>query len=602
MADSVIKRGRDTHVRSDKPDKEFSQTQHPLLKSGLAKVYVFLPMPGIRRKTVESATLSVPVSGAWAAQTLTATPLDEAWVPRQTTWNNQPATRAGAVSAAQGAKSDGQRVSIDVTAYVQTIANGARHFGWQITTGSSAENRVVGFDAAGDDSWKLTIDFVEAPEPPSDLYPNGEVVEAKPVVTFDFVDLGGDSTELAAVNAQVNSSASPTGAWDSGEVATVTPEFNLSAWTGTPVDGSTYYYRLRVKDGAGYWSDWSDWASFVYDPKPTLTIDQPTGGLIWDPSPTVLFSISDGVIKAYRVRVFRVSDDHEVFDSGRTAGSGTTDQAHHIPFKQHGKRILRDDQDYRVQVRIWDRNDRKAPAWTQMSATFHLDDDVTPPAPTDVVAVQIGDTPRVRVSWKRTGTTDGWVVLRDAEVIARLDADEVEADAGTYSWVDSGASPYLAHTYQVKAIDNGTSKQTTPSADTSLTTAVGGVWLLTDDTEVRLRGNGVDNFRTVDRRASYKPLNLPYDIDIVHAFEGVVGSYAGGIEAQGGEDWEAYRRRLLRMKGRPSETVQLVYGTVNVPVLLRDVSVMPSGSFQPHNKRQDVSFSVQQVDDFEVEV
>lgn len=602
MADSIIKRGRDTHVRSDKPDKEFAQTKHPLLKSGTAKVYVFLPMPGIRKKTVEQAILSVPVSGAWAAQTLTATPLDEAWVPRQTTWNNQPATRAGAVAAAQGAKSDGQRVEIDVTAYVQTVANGAKHFGWQITTGSGAENRIVGFDAAGNDSWKLTIDFVEAPEPPSDLYPNGEVVESKPVVTFDFVDLGGESTDLDQVRVLVNSSASTSGAWDSGWVNTVTPEFDLAAWTGTPVDGTTYYYRLEVKDGAGYASDPSDWASFVYDPKPALTIDQPTGGLVWDPSPTILFSISDGTIKAYRVRIFRDSDDVEVYDSGRQPGSGTTDQAHNVPFKQHGKRVLRDDQDYRVQVRIWDRHDRKAPAWTQATAVFHLDDDVTPAAPTNLLASQVGDTPRVRLTWQRTGTTDAWVVLRDDEVIARLDADEVEADAGSYAWVDSGAAPYIEHTYIVKAIDQGNGKQTTPSESASITTSVGGVWLLSDDADVRLRGTVVENFRTLDRRASYKPLRLPYDIDIVHAFEGVVGSFAGSIEASRGEDWEAYRRRLLRMKGRPSETVQLAYGTTNVPVLLRNVSVAPSGSMQPSNMRHDVSFDCQQVDDFETTV
>lgn len=602
MADSTIKRGRDTHVRSDKPDRDFAQTKHPLLKSGNSKIFVFLPMPGIRKKAIEQAILSVPVKDAWAAQTLTATPLDEAWVPRQTTWNNQPALRAGAVSDAQAAKSDGQRVSIDVTAYVQTVANGAKHFGWQITTGSSAENRIVGFDAAGNDSWKLTIDFVEAPEPPSDLYPNGEVVEGKPLVTFDFVDLGGESSELDQVRVLVNSSASTSGAWDSTWRDTVTPEFDLSAWTGTPVDGSTYYYRVEVKDGAGYASDPSDWASFVYDPKPTLTIDQPTGGLVWDPSPTILFGIDSGAIKVYRVRVFRDSDDAEVYDSGRLTGSGTTDQAHTIPFKQHGKRVLRDDQDYRLQVRVWDRHDRKAPAWTQATATFHLDDDATPAAPSGLEAFQIGNSPRVRLTWSRAGTTDAWVVLRGGEVIARLDADEVDAESGTYAWTDSTAAPYLEHTYTVKAIDNGNGKQTTASEPFSITTTVGGVWLLSDDADVCLRGTGVENFRTLDRRASYKPLNLAYDIDIVHAFEGVVGSFSGGIEASRGEDWEAYRRRLLRMKGRPSETVQLVYGTTSVPVLLRNVSVSPSGSMLPNNMRHDVSFEAQQVDDFETAV
>lgn len=93
MADSVIRRGRDTHVSSSNPDHPRAQAKHPLVTSTSRYIYLHLPLPGVRNRTIESAILSVPVKDAWAAQTLTATPVAEAWGPRKTTWNNQPALR-----------------------------------------------------------------------------------------------------------------------------------------------------------------------------------------------------------------------------------------------------------------------------------------------------------------------------------------------------------------------------------------------------------------------------------------------------------------------------------------------------------------------------
>lgn len=610
MADSIIRRGRDTHVSSAQPDTQFSQVKFPRLTSGTHKIFVHLPLPGVRGRTIGQAILSVPVKDAWAAQNLTATPIAGDWGPRKTTWNTQPALRTGAITAAQTAKTDGQRVEVNVTAHVQAVADGAKHYGWQITTDSTANNRVYGFDATQNvvnDAWKLAIDFTEAPEPPSDLSPNGNLTGIEPVLTFDFVDLGGASTEMAALNVQVNTSAATTGVnfWDSGEVASTLPEYDLApaAWVGTT--GTLYYWRVRVKDGAGYWSGWSDWASFTYSVKPTLTITQPTGGLIWDPSPTILASISSGTVKAFRVRIAKGNDKSKVvYDSGKLPGSGTTSVAHTVPFKDEGRRVLKDDSSYWLNVQVWDNNQREAtpgdPTWTGAWVSFRLDDDLVPPAPAGLIAVQVGDTPRVRLSWTRTGTTDAWVIVRDGEVIARLDAIDVESASGSYSWVDPTASPLVQHIYKVKAIDNGSKKQTTASAEAYVTTDAPGVWLLDETVDVRLEGTGVENFRTVDRRASYKPVNSPYDVDVVHAFEGVVGGFAGTIHDLTPGGWSAARAAILAMKGRPHREVQLVYGTVSVPVKLRNVCVAPSPAITTENMLHDVTFEAQQTSGFEV--
>ena len=60
MADSIIRRGRDTHVNSGAPDKQYAQVKFPRVTSGTHYIYVHLPLPGVRGKTIESAVLSVP--------------------------------------------------------------------------------------------------------------------------------------------------------------------------------------------------------------------------------------------------------------------------------------------------------------------------------------------------------------------------------------------------------------------------------------------------------------------------------------------------------------------------------------------------------------
>lgn len=608
MADSVQRHGRDTFVASGKPNLAHQRSQWLTLKSGLAEVYVYLPMPGIRKRTIEQATLSVPITNAAiAAQTWTVTPVSEEWAPRKTTWNNKPALRTGqAINIAVPATAVGARVSLDMTAFVQTIADGAKNFGLHIATDSTVLNKVTAFNDPDDPSWVLSIDFTEAPEAPTDLAPNGNVVSVEPVLTFEFTDLGGASTELASVRVQVNTSATDVGAWDSGHIAAVTPEFNLatSAWPTAPVSGTTYYWRVFVKDGAGYESDPSDWASFIYAPKPVLTVDNPATGIAWDPTPTIAAHIDTGTIKAWRIRIAKGTDrSRELYDSGKMPGTGSAALAHTIPFRdeQH-RRILKDDATYWLNVRVWDRNDREAtpgdPTWVQQWVQFVLDDDLVPPPPSLLYATQVGSTPRVRLTWYRdTGFPEGWVIRRNNEVIARLDPDEVTADDNAYEWIDMGAAPWVANKYQVKVIDG--SKQSVASPPATITPEVEGVWLLSDEAgDVVLDGVDVTGFKSLDKRATYSPVNGPRTIDIVHAIGGVAGAYSGSIDAENDQDWQTARASLLAMKAAPGREVQLVYANVSIPIQMRHVSVLPSSEFLPNTKQQDVSFEAWQTGDF----
>jgi hypothetical protein len=144
MADSVQRHGRDTFVSTDIPNAPRGRSEVLLLQSGVARVYVYQPMPGIRGRRIEQAILSDPVKGTAGAQTLTASPVTERWSPADTTYNDQPAVDSGAaVTAAQGALTDGERIEIDVTDHVQAIADGAENWGWRITTDSATAGAAV---------------------------------------------------------------------------------------------------------------------------------------------------------------------------------------------------------------------------------------------------------------------------------------------------------------------------------------------------------------------------------------------------------------------------------------------------------------------------
>lgn len=607
MTDSIIAAGTDAWALSTSPDTPHPQPKRPRLTSGVARTFVSLPLKRqVAGRTVTSAILSCPVRGSQPAQTLTVNALTASWKPRDLTWNNQP-TVGASVSEAQPALSAGARFGVDITSLVQAIAAGAEDYGFCVSTDSTATNRLYGF-ASGDDSWQVAIEFADPPEAPVPQSPLGGVVGIEPVVAWDYTAGGGeDDSEQAQSRAWVNTSPTQTGATDSGWVPNVLPEFDLStlaAWA--PVDGTTYYWQVQVQDGGLRVSDVSDWAEFTYRVYPAaLTVTNPSAGIVWDPTPTIAFEVSSGVIRQYRIQVLSDATGALRYDSGWTTPSGSpTSVTRTLPQKWKGKRVHVDDRNYRLEIRVRDRLDREAtgsdPGYILHSSVYTFDDDATPTPPDALNVAQIGESPRVRLTWSRpSGVSLAWVVERDGKRIARLDPDEVESSGTSYSWVDDGATAFEPHYWTVRAIDDGTLKQTLPSPEAHLTTELTGVWLLSADSEVTLDGVDVDGFRNDDRRAIYSPLGLEHDVDIVYALRGLTGAFTGGISSTRGRNWEADIATLKAMRSDSDAPVRLAYGTVNVPIILRNVSPgLPSPDLLPHNMAHTVTFEAHQVDEF----
>lgn len=601
MTESTVRRGRDTWVDSTNPNTPHGTGVWIRLQSGVKRGLVSLPIPtGTLGKTVSSAILTGHVHGSWSAQTLTVAALNENW--DTPTWAHQPGVRAGTASVATGALTDGDEVVIDVADLVQEVADGAPHFGWRITTSAGTEQQLYSFDAAHV-AWTLTIVTSDQPEAPTGLVPDGRVVgAAKPVVGFAPVD------GMASLRVQIDPAAdeiSPD--FDSAEVASTQPTLNLAAtaYAGLAA-GATTQWRAQVKVD-GDWSDWSDWAEFTYRPLPTLTLDSPAGGVLWDPTSDVLAHISTTHLDAYRVRITAGNDRTKIrYDSGKLPADDVSDIAHALPERNNdGTRIFLDDRDYQLNVRAFDDYDREptpgVPAYVEVWTTIHFDDDAALTPIASLTAQQVNHTPKIRLTWTRAAAADAWVVSRDGEVIARLDPEDTVTGPSTYSWVDKTARPNVKHIYAVRCLVDGTRSVTGPKAH--VTTAIDGVWFTrSNGDQVRLDNTDVDQLITAERRATYKPLNVPYDVDIITGFEGISGPIVGTIAEDPDQAFLDAEAVLDAIKDNPSEVLQLMYGTVSVPVLVRNSTTLPHSTMLRSNLRHRVEVEVQQVGEFKHQV
>lgn len=619
MPTLTFKRGRDAWANEQYPNARSGAKKYPLARAGTGVqsfVYVQLPLSGIEGRVITSATLSVPVRGTASAQNVLVAAIAGSWTAARMTWNKgRPSVRAGEVTQAITAKVDGERLEVPITALVQAVADGARDFGFRVTC--SDQVRFYGFDS-GAESWVLTVEVSDAPEQPDALAPQAGVVGLpKPTLTWVLGDTGLEDTQQTGFEVQVDAAADGvTPDWTSGVVVSTLPQLDLAATTFPAlVDGAATQWRVRVQDD-GIWSEWSDWAAFTYQAKPGLTVASPTGGSLYDPSPVVQFSTADAsVLAAYRVQVFPDADlTNVLYDSGIVEHDASL-VTHQIPLRnRRGQRVFRDDRTYRLRLIGYDDPDRLAspgdPRYTSVDLTVAFDDDVNPPV-TSLTATQQGQTPLVRLTFARSAAPDAWVFIRNGKVIARVDHADATSEfgpiivgqPGTWSWADRTAPAGVPLEYRVKAVTDGGSglrQSSDGGRSAGVQTDVRGVWLIRSNGDaVVLDGDGIGGFEMNDRRASYRPPHVGYDVDIITAFEGVTGTYSG-VFVDGADVDLDHAAVLAAIKDEPAEPVRLVWASQSVPVLLRNlVPGLPTERWKRSHPENYVTFEFFQCDDFD---
>ena len=603
MGQSTQTHSLDTWVSSSQPSAVYAQSSTLQVRADQRLAYIYFSRPFPLGATIISATLKVrtyAISGSgsrwlrlWRTQTR----------PSYThmTWNNAPAGITGIPGAAvtvtkTGPQPGAAEWSFNVTGHMQHVSDGAPWSGWRIATDSTDILRIYGVDG-GRYVPELTVVWSDAPDTPTQLSPSaGRIVgEPSPVLRFDYTDVSGD-TEMSALHVQVHTSGSghssvngwSSPAWDSGITNSSNPQLNLEGTTfpGIP-DGRTRWWSVRVRDGAGLWSGWSDPAEMRYVPKASFTLIAPTpGGTLeapasWDDAtPVIAWNLSGATQASYRVRVWLSTDPkNTLWDSGRVTASTTSVT---VP----AGALRWDDRHYRVQVSVWDTLDRQTTpgvtaAYTETSVVF-LDWDQVLSGTNWVSARPLDPYPFVELEWARTPAPDRWTIVRNNEILTTVDfADTLQPD-GTHRWVDRYAPPRKELRYTVRPRVNGATAWGNPASP--VVSDPVGLWLVNETDEVCLVDTDDGTWAMGEASAIHEPIRGDRVVQLKSGMRGYEGSLSGlligdvwGLEGVTARQW---RDALLRVKRDGG--AWLTGSSLSFPVLLSDVVAAPT----PHVEEQ----------------
>lgn len=592
MGKAVVRGGFDTWAGAGAPSTEHPRTPFLQLDAGAREAFIYFKSPVPRGATVTKATLQFHARfESTGFRAITVRRIAESWKQGRLNWNNRPSTHGAAVTAEVYTLQNGDPIEFDVTTHLQTIANGARNYGWKVTTDSTVMHRLYGLNA-GRFKPTLTVEWSDAPDKPTSLTPSsGVVATTHPVLQFDYTDVSG-STTLAAVQVQIDADRTGAADFDTGEVSTTEPELNLADTAFTGLTGTPTYWRVRVKDEAGLWSDYSDWTEISYLGAPTLTMtNPPVEGTVTEPTPPIAWSLSTAQV-AWRVRIRDLSGK-QLYDSGKNPGTATS---HTLPAG-----ILKDGRTYVADVRAWDIEDREAvpgfPTYARAVREFTMTDDPGTSGVVSFTATAAPDAPYADLTWERSTMPDGFAVYRDGTHLANLEpSDVIVPSTTTYEWRDASANPHVSNTYTVRAIVNG--KQSAPGTSQSVTPKPTGIWLIDTDRDlvVSIAGEDAGTWTMPDDAATYVPVGSTETVRVVGGLRGYEGGLSGVlIDGFHGRTVAEQEYDLLRIKEDPSKTVRLVAGDVNINVVIGNVSIAPTPKTRHGDIVKDVGFDFWQV-------
>lgn len=579
---TVLRNGIDTHAGSANPSANHADDRRAWVEANAAYLFLYFNRPFPLGATVVKATLRLYTRGAWnTTPTLTVRRLTERWGVNRLTWNNQPAAGTVLAQLTQSSAEDGDEWAIDVTNHMQAVSDGAVWFGFRVGTTDTTAKALYTGNGIADYRPSLEVTWSRAPQAPTSLVPSGSqaVSIPKPTLRFDFTDHLG-STQLQAVHVQIDPNGTWTApAWDSQPVEATEPELDLGTTTYPGLTaGQETRWRVRVQDGSGLWSPWSDVHRFRRDNKGTLSIDNPgvaPNDFVSEWTPPIIWSLAGETQRAWQAFI-TPSDDrtHHLTDTGRTKG---TDTSWTVP-----KGVLEDEEFYRVVVRIWDTKDRAHtpddPPFTQAERVFQFREDPTVNPVTNLAVENLLPRPWVELTWDRATAADRYVIKRDGRVI-ESDVDPADAlvSGTSYRWVDKDAAPFRRHTWKVQSVANG---KTSGGPDVSLEVAQQGIWLtdIERDIDVFIQGNDEGTWAMGEEATTHFPMGGERGVRITQSLRGWEGAISGRLTDALGIDVDEWEQRMLRIKSRPGQVCVLSLGNEAFRVVVGNVVTHPTPS------------------------
>lgn len=520
--------------------------------------------------------------------TLTAKRLNTPVSFSKVTWATRPITyySGTATSTKTGPVALNAQWDFDVTAMMQSVSLGDPWYGLEISTASLDPGlRFFGPTYANTALRpRLEITWSDTPDRPRSLAPSGSraISGTKPIVRGDYVDITGD-VAMQAIQVQTSASTSFTSpTFDSGTVTSSVPELDLSTTAFVALtDGQVVYWRMRVQDAAGLWSEWSDVADFKRDIKGTLTLTSPSSGTptVEDSTPPISWTFTGETQAAFQIVVtgtVAATGQRSQWTSGKITSTATT---YTLPTGV----ITSPDLDYEITLRVWDSKQRESlpndPAYAEVVRSFTYVPTATVTATTSPTATLAYPYPRVVVGWQRATDPDSFSILRNRQVIVSgLVPADVRVSGTTFSWVDKSASPQTTLLYEVQAIVNNKASASNPTVSTTMTSA--GIWLADSDrtNEVLIYGRADRGFGYGESSEVLEVVGGTEVVLVTQSLRGIEGTITG--ELHGGAAGIAttaqqWRDKLLAIKAKPGRKCWLTFGDTTIQCVVRNVAISP---------------------------
>lgn len=354
------------------------------------------------------------------------------------------------------------------------------------------------------------------------------------------------------------------------------------------------YWRVRVQNAAGVWSDWSDAVAFTRVNKATLTIDNPAvspNNFVNDPTPPIIWHLTGGTQIAFRIIIADDSDPtNPLLDTGRITSAANSYTLPLGSLGLQGALAWVSTITYRLTLRVWDLSTRVATVGDKVHIeavrTFTFIEDPTPNPVTSLVAVQQPNgQPHVKLTFSRATAPDGFTVERNGGIVEHnIDPATLSTGGTGYAYIDRTAPPAITHTWKVRPRVSGA---VGPSPTITFQYLADMVWLCHVDT-----GKLVPVGSTPDEKSQitydmpetaglYRPVNGNSAIRIVQGMDGLEGHIAGRVIGRNGNTADVWAANLLWMKKRPQELYRLTIGNQNLHVTIGNVVIAPPGGGDP---------------------
>lgn len=474
----LLKNGTDSYISQKYPDKTYASVSKLYLADASASdtryAYLYFGVPsGMFGATIISAKLRL-FSGdtaGWAGSvSINVKRLAQKFTASKVTYNTFPSVTGSAITVTKTGATIGTMWEFDVTTLMQSVANGSAWYGFQIAATNSTAKWLYSSNA--DDKYRpqLEITWSNAPYAPSVLIPNGGAVGiAKPTLQWDFTDPGGDVTmqgfQLRLFSTLALANANGTGDVLDTTVATDTPEIDLdnTAYGGLANNGNLWW-RVRVQDGSGLYSQWSAVATFGRINKGTLTITNPAAipnNFVTDDTPPFSWTFTGQTQRAYEVLLSTpTAPSTYLWRSGVVTSTATA-------VTPPAGKILTVGATYRLTVRIYDQQLRRTVADDQLYVEQVIDFTYNQ---ANTVATVTGFSvaidayrPKTNIAFSRSTAPDYFVIYRDGKVIKTVQPSEVFVSGTAYLFTDTTSTARVSHTWSVAAKVNGVTSSGNPS-------------------------------------------------------------------------------------------------------------------------------------------